>query len=235
MGTVARHAPQNFFRLIAKRFLTVHTSPSIDIFKKGAILINKNGKRFVNELHNAPLAVTKQPENIAYIFIDTALARTFSAFPNHISTAPGIAYAYFGDYRALRKDIIYSGKTVRQLAEKLRMDPVTLKETIDSYNRFVAAGKEDGFGRKAPCQGLREAPFYALGPLKAYFATVDGGLAIDSECHVLTTEGKIIPGLYAAGSVGLGGLIFPSYGGHGLHIAWALVSGRIAGRNAEAQ
>jgi fumarate reductase flavoprotein subunit len=232
MGVVARHAPKYFFRLIAKRFLTVHTAPSIDIFRKGAILINKNGRRFTNELQNTSpgIAVAGQPGSIAYIFFDSALARKFSKPPNYISTAPGIAYAYFGDYRTLRKDIIVIGQTVAQLSEKISMDPITLIETVDRYNHFVMVGKDDDFGREDLGQGLHEAPFYILGPLKVYIPVVDGGLVVDCKCRVLNDEGKIISGLYAAGSVGQGGLILP---GHGLHIAWALVSGRIAGRNAK--
>ena len=38
-----------------------------------------------------------------------------------------------------------------------------------------------------------------------------------------------IRGLYAAGVVGQGGLLLE---GHGHHLAWAFISGRIAGRNA---
>jgi succinate dehydrogenase/fumarate reductase flavoprotein subunit len=232
MGAVAKHAPRSFYRFIAKRFLTVHTSPSANIFKKGAILINKDGKRFTNELQNAPLlaaAVARQPGKIAYIFIDAVLARIFSMPPNYISTAPGIAYAYFDDYSVLRKDIVYTGQTVSQLAKRLSIDPVTLMETVDRNNRSVAVGKDNEFGQRELDQGLHEAPFYVLGPLIGCYSTVEGGLRVDSKCHVLTTEGKIIPRLYAVGDVGHGGLILF---GHGMHIAWALVSGRIAGRNA---
>ena len=42
----------------------------------------------------------------------------------------------------------------------------------------------------------------------------------------------LIPGLYAAGSTGQGGLLLE---GHGHHLAWAFISGRIAGRNAAHQ
>lgn len=233
MGIVAKNAPKNFFRFIAKRFLTVHSSPSVDIFKKGAILLNRDGKRFTNELQNTPLlamSVARQPGKIAFIFMGYNLARMFSVPPNYISTAPGIAYAYFDDYRVLRKDLMYNGQTVSQLAERVRMDPLILAETIDRYSSFVVAGQDDDFGRKELGKGFHEGPFYVLGPLMGCFSTVEGGLSLDSECHVLTTEGKIIPRLYAVGSVGQGGLVLP---GHGLHILWALVSGRIAGQNAK--
>ncbi len=44
--------------------------------------------------------------------------------------------------------------------------------------------------------------------------------------QVLDKDGQAIPGLYAVGQNGLGGMIL---WGHGLHIAWAMTSGRLAG------
>jgi fumarate reductase flavoprotein subunit len=66
-----------------------------------------------------------------------------------------------------------------------------------------------------------------LGPAKAYFTTTEGGAAIDRQFRVLDSAGEPIPGLYAVGQNGLGGMIL---WGHGLHIAWALTSGRMAGQ-----
>jgi succinate dehydrogenase/fumarate reductase flavoprotein subunit len=232
MGTVAKHAPKGFFRFIAKRFLTVHTSPSSDVFKMGALLINKNGKRFTNELlpsRELAVAVAEQPQKVAYIVIDDPLARVLSVPPHYISTAPGIAYATFTDYRILRKDITFEAKTIPELAGKVGIDPAALEETVIRYNRAASGADEDDFGRKSFGQGCGRGPYYVMGPLMGSFSTVEGGLAVDSVCRVLTKDGKTIPGLYAVGSTGQGGLVLP---GHGMHIAWALVSGRLAGRNA---
>lgn len=231
MGVVSRHAPKNFFRLIAKRFLTVHTAPSAEIFRKGAILINQEGRRFTNELQKPSLlavAVAQQPGKIAYLCFDSFLARIFSELPNYISTAPGIAYATFQDYRALRKDIIHTGQTISRLADRLGMDRTALTETVDRYNRCAEAGEEDEFGRREFGSGFHDEPCYVMGPVMGCFSSVEGGLWIDPGCHVLNSEGKRIPKLYAAGSAG-GGLVLV---GHGTHIGWALVSGRIAGKNA---
>jgi fumarate reductase flavoprotein subunit len=66
-----------------------------------------------------------------------------------------------------------------------------------------------------------------LGPVKAYFTTTEGGAAIDQQFRVLNGQGQPIPGLFAVGQNGLGGMIL---WGHGLHIAWAMTSGRLAGQ-----
>jgi fumarate reductase flavoprotein subunit len=63
------------------------------------------------------------------------------------------------------------------------------------------------------------------------FVHNEGGLAVDHEHRVLGTQGQPIPGLYAAGATGQGGLLLK---GHGHHLAWAFVSGRRAGKFASA-
>jgi succinate dehydrogenase/fumarate reductase flavoprotein subunit len=72
-------------------------------------------------------------------------------------------------------------------------------------------------------------PSIALGPIKPYVVFTDGGLRVTERLQVLVGDGAPMPGLYAAGSVGQGGLLLY---GHGHHLAWAFVSGRIAGRSA---
>ena len=72
-------------------------------------------------------------------------------------------------------------------------------------------------------------PYVTLGPVRAVFVHAEGGLAVNSAHQVLGTGDRPIPGLYAAGSTGQGGLLLK---GHGHHLAWAFASGRRAGRNA---
>ncbi len=74
---------------------------------------------------------------------------------------------------------------------------------------------------------LGEGPYVALGPVRSVFVHSEGGLVVDSQHRVLGADGKPLPGLYAAGSTGQGGLLLK---GHGHHLAWAFVSGRRAGR-----
>lgn len=63
--------------------------------------------------------------------------------------------------------------------------------------------------------------------MKPYFTTTEGGAAVNEQLQVLDTAGRPIDGLYAVGQNGLGGQIL---WGHGLHIAWALTSGRLVGQ-----
>ena len=72
------------------------------LFEHGAILVNKEGKRFCDERVSPALALADQPDKFGYILIDGRLAEQFSAWPHFVSTAPGIAYAYVPDYRRNR-------------------------------------------------------------------------------------------------------------------------------------
>ena len=75
--------------------------------------------------------------------------------------------------------------------------------------------------------GLLGDRWLLLGPCRAYFTTTEGGAAIDQSLRVLDERGEPIPGLFAVGQNGFGGQIL---WGHGLHIAWALTSGRLVGK-----
>jgi hypothetical protein len=54
---------------------------------------------------------------------------------------------------------------------------------------------------------LEQGPWVLLGPAKTYFATTEGGAAIDINLRVLNERGEVIPGLYAVGQNGLGGQV----------------------------
>ena len=76
---------------------------------------------------------------------------------------------------------------------------------------------------------IDRAPYCALGPAKSWIVFTDGGARINSKFQVVNRDGQPIRGLYAAGSAGQGGVLLE---GHGHHLGWAFVSGRLAGRSA---
>lgn len=226
MQWALEHLPQAILRPFLMSFLTTALAPSLALFQNGAILINKHGHRFCDERDRPAYALPEQPDQLAYILIDQRLATRFSAWPNFVSTAPGVAYAYIPDYRRSRRDIYTQAASLDGLARKLRMDAATLGGTVAEYNKSIQSGKYTGEDSPRPTP-LDLAPFTALGPVRAVFVHNEGGLKVDREHRVLDRDDKAIPGLYAAGSNGQGGLLLK---GHGHHLAWAFVSGRRAGR-----
>lgn len=221
MRAVYAHTPRRLMRPFLMRFLTTALGLSPDLLKAGAVLVNHRGARFTDELEGAAHATARQPEGEAFVVLDAAIAERFSAWPNFVSTAPGVAYAYLDDYRRTRPDIFHRAGDLAGLARSMGVDDDALSGAIVAYNT-------DEHGRRGR-PALERAPFTALGPVKAYVAFTDGGLAVDTDLRVLGADDAPIPGLYAAGSNGQGGVLLE---GHGHHLGWAFVSGRIAGRNA---
>ena len=127
-----------------------------------------------------------------------------------------------------RPDVCTQAASLDELARKLGMDAAALRASVGQYNESVTPGKAAGDGSLRPMP-LAQGPYTALGPVRAVFVHNEGGLKVDREHRVLGQDDKAIPGLYAAGATGQGGLLLK---GHGHHLAWAFVSGRRAGRHA---
>lgn len=213
------HLPPSLLRPFLMSFLTTALGASPELYRRGAILVNRSGERYTDELGKPNLDTAKQPERIAWIVFDQPVAQQFSAWPTYVSTAPGVAYAYLEDYRRNRSDIYHRSDTLEGLARSMGVPEAALVRTVESYNA----------GGRNTRPALATAPFYALGPVKSYVIFTDGGLKVSERLEVLRGDGSVIRGLYAAGSAGQGGLLLE---GHGHHLGWAFISGRIAGRHA---
>jgi len=214
------HAPAVLLRPFVMSFLTTALAPSPKLFEYGAVLINRGGRRFCDELDAPALGLPDQPGKAGYILIDATLRRQFSAWPHFVSTAPGVAYAYVPDYRRNRPDVYTEAPSLTQLATRLGVNAQALNATVAEYNAALASAPPT---QQRP---LLDPPFVALGPVRSVLVHNEGGLAVDTQLRVLGKQGRPIPGLYAAGATGQGGLLLK---GHGHHLAWAFVSGRRAG------
>jgi succinate dehydrogenase/fumarate reductase flavoprotein subunit len=209
------HLPAWLLRPFMMKFLTTALAPSLALFEAGALLVNERGERFGDERVRPAWRLPEQPGKHAWILLDRRLARQFSAWPHFVSTAPGIAYAYIPDYLKNRRDVAVQAPTVEALALRLGMDAQALVRSVQSADPAFGAG-----------------PYLALGPVRSVFVHAEGGLMVDHHHRVVDAQDQPIPGLYAAGSTGQGGLLLK---GHGHHLAWAFVSGRRAGRFAAAE
>jgi fumarate reductase flavoprotein subunit len=208
MGWAFQRMPKRWQAALVKRLLVTWQHPENALFDDGAILLNAGGDRFVDEKAwpAREIAVARQPGKIAYLLLDRRLCERYSAWPHFISTAPEIAYAYVKDYERLRPDVTTRAAELDQLGP--------LANVADNVRKAVASSS------------LSEGPWVLLGPVKAYFTTTEGGVLVNERMQVLNSAGDAIAGLYAVGQVGLAGMMLF---GHGLHIAWAMTSGRLAG------
>ncbi len=208
--------PASLFRPFVMSFMTASLGPEASLLRAGAVLVNREGSRFVDELAQPGLAIAGQPGGHAWLVFDDRVAKMFSGPPHYVSTAPGVAFAYLPDYQRHRPDLYHRADGLARLAASAGLPADALRAAIEASN--AGAG---------PGQGVVQAPFYALGPLESRIVITDGGLAVNTSHQVLREQGGVIPRLYAAGAVGQGGALLA---GNGHHIGWAVTSGRRAGR-----
>lgn len=201
------HVPQTILRPFLMQFLTTALAPSLTLFEAGAVLVNQDGQAVSGDPRKLAYALADESGNRGWIILGQDIARRFSAWPDFISTAPGVAYAYLADYARNRKDIYTQADSISVLAARLHMQEPLLQAALGPN----------------PVQG----PYVALGPVRSVFVHNEGGLKVDTSHRVLDAQDQPIEGLYAVGSTGQGGLLLK---GHGHHIAWAFVSGRRAGK-----
>jgi len=157
--------------------------------------VNKEGKRFMAEdgrrdtMTNALLA---QPDSMSYVI---------SSANNDVEiNESGITI--WGDNvdKLVEDGVVFRADTIEELANQIGVDPQVLKETHDTFNSYVKAGKDNDFGRTLFGKPVDKAPFYASPRVPTVHHTM-GGIEIDLETHVLDANGERIPGLLAAGEV----------------------------------
>ncbi len=198
-----KHAPAWMLKPLVTSLLIANMSPSEKLYKEGAVLVDLDGARL--DVGKGANALAMARDAAGYILFNERIASLFSKYPYYISTAPGIAYAYFADYQRGRPDLMHRAPTTAALAAKLNMSVEHLRVSL----------KDQG-----------EGPRYALGPVNAMLTITEGGLAVDEQHRVLRADGQPIDALYAVGGTGQAGMLLK---GHGLHLVWALTSGRLAG------
>lgn len=183
---------------------------------EGAILVNRAGQRFVNEMttrDKATAAINDLHEDGATLILDQGIRDAF----------PAINF-----YHAM--GLVMEGATLAELAETANLDADNLAATVAKWNEFQAAGEDAEFGRStAMDRGIATAPFYAIHIKPAIHYTM-GGIKINTLTEVVTEAGEPVTGLYAAGEV-TGGLHGNNRIG-GNSIAETVVFGRQAGKQA---
>ncbi len=182
----------------------------------GAIMVNANGERFVNEYggySDLSPHVLAQPDHIAYLCFNDIQAEKSKEFADRQANG-----------------CVATGATAAELANAIGIDPAKLERTIESYKAGIEKG-EDLFNRsKLPANF--DGPYYAM-KITGEIRHTQGGMPTDIAGHVVRPDNVIIPGLYAAGGCTEGfscraGSVYSS--GNGL--LQALLFGMISGKNA---
>lgn len=181
----------------------------------GAILLNSEGKRFTNELLTRDVVsanILKQEGGIAYLVTNEEMKEENAALAGYI-----------------KKGYATVCETLADVAKAIGAEEEAVTESMEKYKNAVANGKDEEFERDHLTQDLAEGPYYILKVTPGIHHTM-GGLKIDTNTHVMSTEGTVIKGLYAAGEV-TGGIHGANRIG-GNAVTDIIVFGRIAGKTA---
>jgi fumarate reductase flavoprotein subunit len=194
---------------------------------KGAIAVNQDGRRFVDESLSYKLlgaACLRQPYGAAFQILDEPIVRS------------GDNEVRILDFeRRLEEGLFIQADTLEELARQIEVPEAALAKTVADYNACVDAGEDQEFGRKhlvhnhGALRRIETAPFYAYPSTAAVYGTYCG-LRVDPQMHVIDVFGERIEGLLAAGEV-VGGFHGNAYM-TGSALGKALVFGRIAARTA---
>lgn len=205
------------------------------------MLVNQKGQRFMDE--SAPYAVSgyllnAQPGHHGYALFDEPTLDEASqdlrfADPYH-SGAAMPTWEYHMIRRNIASGAVLQANTLAELARKIGVDPVALETTVARYNADCDAGVDRDYFKQSPKHfAMRKPPFYAREVRACVIGQTGAGLEITPGAEVLDVQGRVIPGLYAAGET-LGCVQGKRYSGGGLGICNAIVFGRIAGASAAA-
>ncbi|HEY8475784.1 MAG TPA: FAD-dependent tricarballylate dehydrogenase TcuA [Chloroflexota bacterium] len=192
------------------------------------IVVNRDARRFYDEGEDFwPKRyaiwgglIARQPDQIAFSIVDAKVLDQFLP-----SIYPPI-----------------EAPSIRALAERLELDPSSLVETVETFNRAVRVGTYDPSalddchteGLDPPkshwALPLDTPPYYAY-PLRPGITFTYMGVAVDERARVMLQGDRPSPNIFAAGEVMAGNILGRGYlAGFGLTIG--TVFGRIAGREA---
>jgi len=179
----------------------------------GAIMVNKQGTRFTNEMGGPTvqtLAMLEQEDQAAFMVFDETMIRTVG---------------FIRDFRD--RGFFEQADSVEELANRIGINAAGLRDTVERYKTFVRNDHDPEFGRTFMAIDFENPPFYAVRVAPAIQSTF-GGIKVDERMQVIDTNGNIIPGLFAAGDTAGDGTkgVTP--------LTATFVFGRIAGESAVA-
>ena len=188
----------------------------------GALLVNKEGKRFVEELDTRraiSMGIKEQTDHVGYLIWDEKSNEKTGTMKSNPEEAESL----------YERGLLYKADTIEELADHFGIDKEALLETVNNFNENSKKEQDPEFNLRMLGWTIDEGPYYMLKAGPAVHHTM-GGLKINPEAEVQTKDGKSIEGLYAAGEV-TGGIHGSNRLGS-VAMADITVFGRIAGENA---
>lgn len=211
----------------------------------GAIMVNGEGRRFVNEsvAYTTAVQAMYRPGNLpAWLIFDARYKRDYPFGP----LLPGGMFLNWLQPAHLRRQLLKRAGSIGELAGQLGIPAAALTDTVERFNGFARCGSDADFHRGEnsydliygdariqpnPCLApLAEPPFYAIEIWPGDIGT-KGGLRTNAAAQVLDTQGEAVEGLYAIGNcaASVTGRYYP---GAGATLGPAMTFGLLAAEHA---
>ena len=222
----ANIAPATFTTYEGKR----HAQPLYESYGPHCILVNKDGVRFASE-GSPSLGSALDERDGAGKQKHLPVWRIFdSRYKNALSM----------HYASKEPGFIRNAPTLEALAEKIGLDPATLRATIERFNGWSTEGVDRDFHRgelaweryytgDRALGTVEQAPFHAAPFLYVSLGT-KGGARTNRYGEVLRPDKSVIGGLYCAG-IAMANPIGTKAVGAGTTIGPCLTFGYIAGKS----
>lgn len=212
----------------------------------GSIIVDRHGRRFVNESQN-------YNDMTRAFFAYDPVAHDHRHLPAYIV----FDHEYLVQYGFLTHRAgdpvppwMWSGDNPEALAQTLGLPAGALGETIGRFNEFAHQGRDLDFTRgdndydrywadgtrgypNPSLAPLERGPYYAVQIVPGAFGT-NGGIRTDATARALDTDGNAIDGLYAVGNTSAHPMS-GGYPGAGGTLGPGMTMGYIAGRHAAAR
>lgn len=213
-----------------------------DISKPHCIIVNRQGKRIMNEsasyMENGQALYANDVP--AYVILDSRHRKRYAWGTQPPGTTPKEWF---------ESGFMKKADTIEELAAKCGIDPQGLRAEVERFNGFARTGKDLDFHRgergydrwfgdpgvkpNPNLGGIEKPPFHAMEMVPGDVGT-SGGIVTDAHGRVLREDGTVIPGLYATGNstASVMGRCYPGAGasiGASFVFAW-LAAHHAAGR-----
>lgn len=159
----------------------------------GAIMLNQEGKRFVEELQRRDIlseAILKQTGGYCWVLWNDKIGSISNTVKEHPT-----------EYEAFTKQgIMATCDDLKCVADFTKIPFDSLKGTVNRVSSMTGKGNDKDFNHRSGLVDMTQGKYYVIKAVPSVHHTM-GGVRINEKAQALTAEGKAIPGLWAAGEV----------------------------------
>ena len=159
----------------------------------GAIMLNQEGKRFVEELQRRDVlseAILNQTGRYCWVL-----------WNDNIGKISNTVKAHANEYEAFTKQgVMATCDDLKCIADFTKIPFDQLQKTVKRVSDMAGKGNDKDFNHRAGLMDMQQGKYYVIKAVPSTHHTM-GGVRINEKAEALTAEGKAIPGLWAAGEV----------------------------------